>query len=48
MKVEPLKWPPSMKLPTDLQRVLMGFPFLGPDKRAYRAFRRQVASRPEE
>ena len=45
--VDALAWPPSMRSPTDLQKVLMGFPFFGPDHRAYREFRRQVAARPD-
>jgi hypothetical protein len=47
MPVDALRWPRSMSSPTDLQKVLMGFPFFGPDRRAYREFRRQVAARPE-
>lgn len=47
MGVDPLVWPRSMRSPTDLQKLLMGFPFFGPDRRVYRDFRRQVAARPE-
>jgi len=45
--IPPLIWPQAMRMPTDLQKMLMGIPFLGVDWRAYRAFRKQVKMRSE-
>jgi len=44
----PLAWPEELRHPSTIQRFLMGVPFLGPDRCAYRTLRKQVASRPQE
>jgi len=46
--VQPLSWPESIRHPTALHKFLMGFPLLGPDKLAYRRFREEVATRPDD
>jgi len=48
MAVTPLSWPETVQHPTPMQRFLTGLPFLGPDKCAYRHFRREVAAREPE
>jgi hypothetical protein len=48
MTVEPLRWPEDVVHPTGWQKFLMSGPWVGPGMRAYRAFRAQVAARPEE
>jgi hypothetical protein len=47
MEVKPLSWPEWYVKPSWLGRVMMGMPFVGPDRRAYRLFRQEVQSRPK-
>lgn len=44
----PLKWPEFMNRPSALQKLLMGFPLIGPNKRLWRTFRAEVARRSPE
>ena len=48
MAIEPLSLPESVRHPTRLGKFLMGFPFLGPDRLAWRRFRREVGRRADD
>lgn len=48
MDLKPLSWPDSVRRPKGLQKFLKGFPIIGPERSAWRAFRREVADRPED
>jgi len=47
-KEHPLQWPEGLRQPKKIVRVFYGMPLIGPDIRAYRRFRRQVAHRSPE
>jgi len=44
----PFSWPESMKKPTASQKVFMGMPIIGIDRRTYSEFRKQQKQRDQE